>query len=73
MMPRRGFFISQRSINYLELLAGGGADGVLGAGVAGAEVAGRDGLMPPPEPVVVLVVAGGVAVLLAVSVLEPPQ
>ena len=55
-------------------MAGGVADGVLGAGVVGAGVAGRDGLlMPPaPEPVVVLV-AAGVEVLLAVSVLEPPQ
>jgi hypothetical protein len=52
----------------------GVADGVLGAGVAGAGVAGRAGLMPPaPEPVVVLVEAGGVAVLLAVLVVEPPQ
>lgn len=53
----------------------GGADGALGAGAVGAGVAGRDGLMPPPapDPVVVLVEAGGVVVLLAVLVFEPPQ
>jgi hypothetical protein len=62
-------------------LAGGVVDGALGvalgagvAGFIGAGVAGRAGLMPPaPEPVVVLVEAGGVAVLLAVLVFEPPQ
>jgi hypothetical protein len=61
------------------LLAGGVADGVLGFGVDGAGVAGRE-VEPMPEPVVepapepvVVPVAAGVDVLLAVSVLEPPQ
>jgi hypothetical protein len=59
--------------NYFALLAGGVADGALGAGAVGAAV-GAAGLMPPvPEPVVVLVEAGGVDVLLAVLVVEPPQ
>jgi len=44
--------------------AGAGALGLMG-------VAGRGGVVPAPEPVVVA--AGGVAVLLAVFVDEPPQ
>jgi activator of 2-hydroxyglutaryl-CoA dehydratase len=59
---------------YFELFAGGVVAGAFGAGVVDGVADGvveRGIAEPAPEPVVVA--AGGVAVLLAVLVLVPPQ